>query len=159
MCTVTFLPLGSSSFILTHNRDEHHTRSIALLPERKMIGDIELIYPKDEQGGGTWFATSKNYTLCLLNGGFEKHIPSPPYKHSRGLVILDFFLFNNVHQFKDEYLFTGIEPFTLIIIEHSTKQIHQIVKDEDQIHYSKKNENETHIWSSNYFIYKRTKRK
>ncbi|GBL36066.1 hypothetical protein EMGBS15_16610 [Filimonas sp.] len=90
MCTVTYLPVSSSSFILTHNRDEHHTRAIALLPEKKTMQDIEIIFPTDQQGGGTWIATSKEFTLCLLNGGFEKHIPSPPYRHSRGLVILDF---------------------------------------------------------------------
>ncbi len=148
MCTVTFLPLSHSSFILTHNRDEHHTRSIALLPERNMVYETEIVFPKDEQGGGTWFASSKEFTLCLLNGGFEKHISSPPYKHSRGLVIVDFFRFNDVNTFKESYDFAGIEPFTLIIIQHSSQQIHQFIKDEKQIHYSLKDNMCHQIWSS-----------
>lgn len=140
--------MGQNSFILTHNRDEHHTRSVALMPQHDHIQSTEVIYPKDEQGGGTWFATSKNFTLCLLNGGTRKHTQVPPYKHSRGLVILDFFRWNDVEQFKEFYEFDGLEPFTLLVIDHEKHQIHQFIKDVDAVLYETKDANETHIWSS-----------
>ena len=148
MCTVTYLPLSKSSFILTHNRDEHYTRSIATLPEKRMVHGEEIVYPKDEQGGGTWFAAGKEFTLCLLNGGFQKHIQTPPYRHSRGLVIPDFFSYAHVERFVEEYNFKDLEPFTMIILQHDTQQVHQVVKDVDELHYSVKDNSIHHISSS-----------
>jgi uncharacterized protein with NRDE domain len=148
LCTVTYLPLSQSSFILTHNRDEHHLRCIAKLPKKFMKHGIEIICPIDEQGGGTWFATSKLFTLCLLNGAYDKHVPKPPYKQSRGLIILDFFKLNSVELFKRDYDFSGIEPFTLIIIDHQNQQVNQIVSDAEHVFHVVKNSNEKHIWSS-----------
>ena len=148
MCTVTYLPVTSSSFILTHNRDEHHTRAIALLPEKKTMQDIEIVFPTDQQGGGTWIAASKEFTLCLLNGGFEKHIPSPPYRHSRGLVILDFFRYQKVDDFVKAYDVHRIEPFTMIVVEHATQSIAELVHDGQQIHIRQMDKTIPHIWSS-----------
>jgi uncharacterized protein with NRDE domain len=148
LCTVTYLPISNSSFILTHNRDEHFTRSIANLPAFYTKNNQRIVYPKDEQGGGTWFASSDKYTLCLLNGGFEKHQPKPPYKHSRGLVILDFFEFDSVESFKDDYDFSGIEPFTLLIIEHDSLKLFEFIQTETNIHYRELNAHQPAIWSS-----------
>jgi uncharacterized protein with NRDE domain len=148
LCTVTYLPISNSSFILTHNRDEHFTRSIANLPAFYTKNNQRIVYPKDEQGGGTWFASSDKFTLCLLNGGFEKHQPNPPYKHSRGLVILDFFEFDSVESFKQEYDFSGIEPFTLIIIQHHDLKLFEFVQTETNIHFSELNAHQPAIWSS-----------
>nr|MBP6455490.1 NRDE family protein [Chitinophagaceae bacterium] len=84
MCTVSFLPVNKTSFILTHNRDEHINRGVAFLPIFYEISSNKIVFPKDSKANGTWISTSKNYSLCLLNGGFEKHKHEPPYKHSRG---------------------------------------------------------------------------
>jgi len=148
VCTVTYLPLSTSSFILTHNRDEHHTRTIATLPEKRIVHGKEIVFPKDEQGGGTWFASGKKFTICLLNGGFEKHIRKPSYRHSRGLVIPDFFKWENIDRFIHEYDFEDLEPFTLIILEHANQQVHEIVSDEIRVTYTIMDDSLPAIWSS-----------
>ena len=148
MCTVSFLPLSASEFILTHNRDEHHTRSVALPPETYQVQNKNVIYPKDEQGGGTWFATSKEVSLCLLNGGFKKHISIPPYRHSRGKIILDFFSFNDLNSFINNYDVNLLEPFTLLIINHQTLRLDQLVLDNNSLSHSTLDNNIPHIWSS-----------
>ena len=99
MCTVTFLPKGDTDFILTSNRDEDPSRaSLALVAES--VGSQIVHFPKDPKAGGTWFASNKSdFTLCVLNGGFEKHKHNPPYRLSRGLMVLDFFKTLNAQTF------------------------------------------------------------
>jgi hypothetical protein len=90
-----------------------------------------------------------NFTLCLLNGGVEKHTPKPPYRQSRGKVILDFFEYYSVQFFLQSYSFNGIEPFTLVIIESQKDRIvHEIRWTGEQILYQEKEANMAHIWSS-----------
>ncbi len=148
MCTVTYLPKTNSGFILTHNRDEHYLRGIAFMPEIKIVQNTSVLAPADSQAGGTWIATSAGYTLCLLNGGFIKHHHKPPYRHSRGKIILDFFQYKNVESFANDYDLQDIEPFTLIIIEHDKREIHQLVYDESKLHHEILNNDLPHIWSS-----------
>jgi len=124
MCTLTYIPEPENAFLLVSNRDEQVARMPALAPQAYMHNGVQVVYPKDTQAGGTWLATAANgFTLCLLNGAFEKHTRIPPYKHSRGLVVTGFFDYNNTDRFLKEYDFEGIEPFTLVIIERSTKDI------------------------------------
>ncbi len=116
MCTVTFIPISPSGFILTSNRDEKVLREKALPPLKKKVNGNDVIYPTDPKGLGTWIASGFNgFTLCLLNGAFEPHLVENKYKHSRGKIILDFFNYNDVSKFCKEYEFEGIEPFTLLI--------------------------------------------
>lgn len=117
MCTVTYLPTDKDSYLLTSNRDEGTTRPAAISPKQYSINGKNILFPKDPLGGGTWIAYAEHRAACLLNGGFEKHIPSPPYKKSRGLVLLDYFSFADATDFATHYDFTGIEPFTLVIAE------------------------------------------
>lgn len=119
MCVLTFIPLENNGFILTSNRDEAVAREAALPPKKYKINGQNIFFPKDPQGGGTWIASCGFFTLCLLNGGLIKHIPNPPYRKSRGKVILDFYDFKDVNLFIENYNFDNIEPFTLIIIENS----------------------------------------
>lgn len=150
MCTVTFLPLQHSNFILTSNRDEALARKEALPPAKYRLNGENLIYPKDAEAQGTWIYTSESsFTLCLLNGAFEKHKHQPPYRHSRGLVVLDFSSFNNVNQFATNYDFSGIEPFTLVIVEQNQAlTLHELRWDGKKIWVKKLNEQVPHIWSS-----------
>jgi hypothetical protein len=150
MCTATFLPLSKNSFILTHNRDEHIGRKLAAIPKIYDIKDAKILYPTDTHANGTWIVTStNNYTLCLLNGGFIKHESKPPYRLSRGKVVLDFFDFNNVASFIANYNFAGIEPFTLILIESKDQIIlHEIVWDGCQIHANLLDAATPKIWCS-----------
>lgn len=119
MCTVTYLPLYGKGFILTSSRDEKAIRPPAQCPQLRILSGQDVYFPQDPQGKGTWMATSRQTTLCLLNGAFIPHTPQPPYKHSRGLVILHFFEFESLDAFLDQYDFQGIEPFTLIIVEEN----------------------------------------
>ncbi len=117
MCTVSFIPRGSDGYILTSNRDEKTDRPPATPPFFEKKNNYELIYPRDPHGGGTWIASdNRNNSVCLLNGAIRKHKPQYPYRHSRGLVVLDFFAFNNLFDFIDFYDLNNIEPFTLVII-------------------------------------------
>lgn len=115
MCTLSYIPT-ESGYIFTHNRDEHALREPALAPTKYRHGAIDLIYPKDGRAGGTWIASNGNITACLLNGAFEKHKHLPPYRKSRGLVLLDSFKYG-IEAFGSQYDFTGIEPFTLIRVK------------------------------------------
>jgi uncharacterized protein with NRDE domain len=149
MCTVTFLPLNNTSFILTSNRDESRLRKIALPPEKYRIHDTDVYFPKDADANGTWFAAADRFTLCILNGAFEPHEHKPPYRLSRGLMLLDFFKYKNVQDFYSQYDFKGIEPFTLLIFEQSpVVSIHEIRWDGNKIYTDSKDASIPQIWSS-----------
>ena len=90
MCVLTFLPTINSGYILTNNRDEALARPKAIPPKKYNINGKQIYFPKDAQAGGTWIATSDDLTVCLLNGASENHIHNPPYRQSRGQLILDF---------------------------------------------------------------------
>src|SRR5258708_5525570 len=124
MCTVTFLPLNETEFVLTSNRDEKSVRKPALQPSLYQVHNALVVFPKDQQAEGTWIASSGiPFTLCLLNGAFERHVSKKNYRISRGLMLLDFFHFNNVDVFLDEYNFEGIEPFTLLLLDTRKRKL------------------------------------
>ncbi|HXP50689.1 MAG TPA: NRDE family protein [Bacteroidia bacterium] len=150
MCTVTYLPLGNISFILTSNRDEGKFRKIALPPAKYNIYDTNVYFPKDADANGTWFAAAESkFTLCILNGAFAPHKHNPPYKLSRGLMLLDFFKYRNVQDFQTQYDFKGIEPFTLLIFEQGADiTIHELRWDGNKIYASGKDASVPQIWSS-----------
>lgn len=150
MCTVTFLPSGSSGFILTSNRDERKQRKTAEPPRRFTVNDISVFFPRDPEANGTWIATGANqYTLCLLNGAFVPHERKPAYRMSRGLVLTGFFDFNSVDSFITGFDFSGIEPFTLIVARSAGAIIlHELIWDGEQLHVSSKDASQAHIWSS-----------
>jgi Transport and Golgi organisation 2 len=123
MCVLTYLPTQNNGFIFTSNRDESVARESAIPPRKYEIEGHYVFFPKDPLGSGTWIGGCERFTLCLLNGAFEKHSPAPPYKHSRGKIILDFYKYYNVTDFVNEYSFFNIEPFTLIIIDRANQLI------------------------------------
>lgn len=149
MCVLTFLPSGEDGFILTSNRDEATVRLAAFPPKKYLEKGVPIFYPKDPQGGGTWIGGCGSFTLCLLNGAFQKHEPAPPYRQSRGRVILDFYAFLNVKKFIEEYQFEGIEPFTLVILDKCNKLIvNEIRWDGERVHYANFPADIPKIWSS-----------
>lgn len=149
MCVLTYIPTENNGFILTSNRDEAVSREPAIPPRKYNLHRQNVFFPKDPKGGGTWIASSGTFTLCLLNGGFEKHIPQPPYRQSRGKVIIDFFEFQSIPAFIENYNFDGIEPFTLIIIENiGNLVIHELRWDAHKIFVTQIDTTQPHIWSS-----------
>ncbi|MBK7409421.1 MAG: NRDE family protein [Saprospirales bacterium] len=146
MCTVTYIPQGPESFILSSNRDETPARSPQHLT-RATQQNRTLLFPRDTSAGGTWIAAENdNRIICLLNGAFEKHRHLPPYKRSRGIMVLDYFNFPGAPDFAKEYDFEGMEPFTLVLPEKN--QLFELRWDEKQVHFRELEALDFHIWSS-----------
>jgi hypothetical protein len=118
MCTVSFIP-SRNQYFFTSSRDEHAGRPLAVLPRQYSINGQKVLYPKDPQAGGSWIAVHESgNTAVLLNGAIQAHKPEPPYRKSRGLILLD--MISNpepVQAFRD-YDFHRIEPFTIILFEN-----------------------------------------
>ncbi len=114
MCTVTFYK-NAEKTIITSNRDEQRDRPGAKAPRKFLKGNNTFYYPVDPQGKGTWFCVKQDGgILVLLNGGDKKHMPLPPYRRSRGLILLDIFDSMNVNRQWQEIDLHGIEPFTIV---------------------------------------------
>lgn len=147
MCTVTFIPLEEKGYLLTSNRDEKTTRPASTPPVIDRKKDYAVLYPKDPKGGGTWIAADdRNRAVCLLNGAFKVHRPQYPYRHSRGLVVLDFFEFENMYDFVDLYDLNNIESFTMVII-HSYN-LYEFRWDGENKYLKDLSWDKPHIWSS-----------
>ncbi len=160
MCTVTYIPLQSTSqkfetfgkvigsnFLLTSNRDENTARTTAFLPEIFHINNKKVVIPFDPVGKGSWIAAEENgRTVCLLNGAFEPHLPQPPYRHSRGLIVTKYFNFRNLHDFTALFDFTGLEPFTLVVAEYG--KLWELRWDFAKLNIAELNEHKPYIWSS-----------
>lgn len=120
MCTVTYIPSKDGAFI-TSSRDEQQGRPPALVPEGYTGQTGRLLYPKDTLAGGTWFAVhEKGTALVLLNGARQRHIPQPPYRKSRGLVLLELADNWQILSAFNCLNLKNIEPFTLILLEEGT---------------------------------------
>lgn len=145
MCTVTYLP-WRDGFILTHNRDEAPLRSPWHISREKRAGDT-LLFPKDIKAGGGWVAAARSGRVaCLLNGAFLKHQHQPPYRRSRGLVLLDFFDWHDPDDFFARYDLEGIEPFTFLFF--SAGRLAELRWDGVQRHLRRLPPTEPHFWCS-----------
>lgn len=146
MCTVTYIPQENNQFILTSNRDESPERSSQHIA-RQSKNNIDLIFPRDKTAGGTWIAVANtDRVVCLLNGAFEKHKHRPPYRKSRGIMVLEFFDYPTANAFFKEYDFKGMEPFTMVILEN--EQLFEFRWDEKKVHITELDRSHPHIWSS-----------
>ena len=146
MCTVTYIPQVQEGYILSSNRDENAARSPRNLTFEE-AGRQRLLFPRDTAAGGTWIALSDaNRVVCLLNGAFEKHRHEPPYRRSRGIMVLDFFGFPSAEAFARNYDFEGMEPFTMVIVDAG--QLSELRWDEKDVHFRLLDPQGYHIWSS-----------
>jgi hypothetical protein len=149
MCTLTYYPTDEQGFILTHNRDELKLRGIAEMPKYYEHANGQILFPKDKDAGGTWIGLNDKWSVCLLNGAFERYQHQPPYRMSRGLILLSVFNFNKVPQFLSDVSFEGIAPFTMIIAANSgQRELHEIVWDGKELYYSAMNAHKAQIWSA-----------
>lgn len=146
MCTVTFIPF-KDSFFITSNRDENPERKAKGLVSFHPPGKEVIHYPLDEISGGSWIALSDaGRAVCLLNGAYEPFVPTPPYRQSRGQVVIDAVLENEIQSFIDHYELTGIAPFTILIFEKNN--FVQLVWDGKEKHITPLSVEEPQIWSS-----------
>lgn len=124
MCTVTWIPDGQGGHYLTSNRDEAPHRAAVRVAHRLSAHGERLHYPVDEGAGGTWICLSdRQRAVCLLNGARRKHRHRPPYRRSRGLVVLDAFDHSEFEAFAAEADLRGIEPFTMILAEQGRARV------------------------------------
>jgi hypothetical protein len=145
MCTVTYLPYREG-FVLTHNRDEAPSRSTQHI-KRGRAGAQTLLFPQDSKAGGTWIATARSgRTACLLNGAFIKHKHQPPYRRSRGLILLDFFAAPDPDAFLRDCDLEGIEPFTLLFF--APGRVVELRWDGAQRHLLELDPAAAHFWCS-----------
>lgn len=150
MCTVTLVPLNTEDrgFVLTSNRDEAANRT-AIPPKFYTEEGVELYYPKDKKGGGSWIGLSLHSRLiCLLNGGFENHVRKASYRMSRGVVLKDFLTAIDFDATIETYHLKDIEPFTIILVDWKKDlRFIEVVWDGNQRHI-KELEKINHLWSS-----------
>ena len=146
MCTVTFIPTADKIY-LTSNRDEKSWRKQALPPRFYFHNDVQLIYPRDEDAGGTWIAANKNRNAAvLLNGAFIKHVPLSLYRKSRGLIFLDVIKSNTPVKYFSKIDLSDIEPFTIIIVENN--DLFECRWDGNKKYCRQLEVYQPHIWSS-----------
>lgn len=117
MCTVSFIPV-QGRYLLTSNRDEQVTRTPAISPQWYTLNGSRILFPKDGKADGSWMAVHENGNAAvLLNGAFEAHIPHPPYRKSRGQVLLEIIASIDPFTTINKYFLDQIEPFTLILLQ------------------------------------------
>jgi uncharacterized protein with NRDE domain len=156
VCTVTFVSSANKT-IITSNRDEQALRQ-AIEPKEYEICGKTVIFPKDPQAGGTWYAVDQSGNVeVLLNGAAEKHAWNPPYRKSRGLVVLDVIGGKSPIEVWNRYDLAEIEPFTLILFQDGRLwqlRWDGIEKDTQEIDAA-----QNHIWSSSMLYPKEIREK
>lgn len=146
MCTVTFIPVKDSVYI-TSNRDEKLSRKHAIAPGMFIHNGEKLFYPKDADAGGSWIVMKENGDAAvLLNGAFLFHTAEPPYRKSRGLILLDIIATERPSVTFTKTDLSDIEPFTLIILESNC--LYEFRWDGMEKYCRQLSINRPHIWSS-----------
>lgn len=146
MCTVSFIPV-KDKYIITSNRDEKLSRKIAAAPGMFEYNGQKLFFPKDTDAGGTWIVMKENGDAgVLLNGTFICHNAEPPYRLSRGIILLDI-----ISTQKPSVTFTkinlqDIEPFTVVLIENNC--LYEFRWDGNEKYCKQLDINSPYIWSS-----------
>lgn len=146
MCTVSVVSSNGKT-IITSNRDEKILRPSAIAPKNYLINNKNIIFPKDSKAGGTWFAIDESGTvLVLLNGANEKHEVKPPYRKSRGLIVLDVISSLSPKNFWQEINLENIEPFTLVLFQNG--ELFQLRWNGIDKETTALDTNNNHVWSS-----------
>ena len=145
MCTVSFV-CANDKIIITSNRDEQVLRP-AIPPKNYLINNKKIVFPKDPKDGGTWYAVDDSAAiLVLLNGASEKHHWQPPYRRSRGLIVLDIISGTSPLESWEAIDLENLEPFTLIL--YQTKQLYQLRWDGVEKELVRLDATKNYVWSS-----------
>lgn len=133
--------------IITSNRDEKVLRPSALPPEKYVINDKDIYFPKDPFAGGTWYAVAENgAVLVLLNGAEERHQLKPNYRKSRGLIVLELISATSCIKAWEASNLEEIEPFTIVLFQDH--RLYQLRWDEINKSTIELDLNSKYIWSS-----------
>lgn len=148
MCCLTIVKTETNKMVITHNRDEQWSRQSDGSNVQDLIVKGKKIWmPKDSLSGGTWIGTDGVRVAAILNGFKENHIKKPMYKSSRGNIIPQFFSALSTDNFLSKFDPSGLEPFTLILVDdHQT--ILELGWDEKTMQVSDKTNNVPLIYSS-----------
>ncbi len=146
MCTVTFISRNQQTFI-TSNRDESPGRRAIGLTSSDKNEHNKIYFPLDETSGGSWIALNDaGRAVCLLNGAYESFIPKPPYRLSRGQIVLAAAEAVKANMFVTDVNLENVAPFTLLIYEND--QLEELVWDGEQKFIQSLPVDEPYIWSS-----------
>ena len=146
MCTVSIIPVRET-FIITSNRDEKTNRKDAIPPGMSLYSGQKLFYPKDGDAGGTWIVMKENGDAAvLLNGAFICHRAEPPYRLSRGTILLDIISTERPSVTFTKINLQDIEPFTLILLESNS--LYEFRWDGTEKYCKQLSINRPYIWSS-----------
>ena len=146
MCTVSFIPV-KDKYIITSSRDEKLCRKIAEAPGLFEYNGQKLYFPKDADAGGTWIVMKENGDAAvLLNGAFICHKAEPPYRLSRGIILLDIISTERPSVTFTKINLQDIEPFTLVLLENNC--LHEFRWDGTEKYHKQLNADKSYIWSS-----------
>ena len=107
----------------------------------------KLLFPRDADAGGTWIVMKENGDAAvLLNGAFICHKAEPPYRLSRGIILLDIISFERPSVAFTKMNLQDIEPFTLILLESNC--LYEFRWDGTEKYCKQLNVIRPHIWSS-----------
>jgi hypothetical protein len=145
MCTVSYV-CSDNKIIITSNRDEQVLRP-ALPPKNYTINNRSVIFPKDPKAGGTWYALDEDLNIAvLLNGAAEKHKWNPPYRKSRGVIVIEMIGSGTPLKSWETLDLDNIEPFTIVLLEK--RKLYQLRWNGTEKEKIQFNEKQSHIWSS-----------
>lgn len=145
MCTVSYV-FSKGKIIITSNRDEQTLRP-AWAPKMYSLSGKNICFPKDPRAGGTWYAADEQANIVvLLNGADEQHLWQPPYRKSRGLIVLDIICSQEMIDFWTQLDLDQIEPFTIVLYFKS--ELYQLRWDGHQKTTQMLPAQQSHIWSS-----------
>ena len=146
MCTVSFVPVRDK-FLITSNRDEKCSRKTAVAPGMLEYNGQKLYFPKDTDAGGTWIVMKENGNAAiLLNGAFICHKAEPPYRLSRGIILLEIISTERPSLTFTKINLLDIEPFTLVLLENNC--LYEFRWDGTEKYCKQLNVNRPYIWSS-----------
>jgi hypothetical protein len=146
MCTLTYVP-RQEEVIITVNRDEAPSRAASDPIIREENGRQFWLAPEPVSGGSNFVLDIINQRLLvLLNGAFKPHKHEPPYRLSRGVMMIEAFGFDTLREMEGAYDFSGIEPFTLLSFQSG--QWGELRWDGEKTHHAVPAADKSAIWSS-----------
>ncbi len=146
MCTLTYIAKPEEA-IITVNRDEAPTRAASDPIIREENGFQFWLAPEPVSGGSNFVLDIINQRLLvLLNGAFKAHKHVPPYRISRGVMMMEAFAFDTLREMEHSYDFAGIEPFTLLSFQGGRWE--ELRWDATASHHNAPPIGESRIWSS-----------